>query len=439
MTSWRRGALAISLVHGALSVHSRDAAAQDTTWREGVRISGAYARRTGKPGLLVLPVTSAEGDSLRRIFSRDFTHGDRIAVIDMPAASVPPANPNGTLNYPLFAQLGADLLLQVSPTSFGIQVVVHSVGDRKVERSQSFPLPQPAYSADWRLALHTIADDVEEMVTGERGISATRILYVSQGRVWQIDADGANPTALTGDVRAYSPTWHPAGAHIAYTSITATGARVVIRESGGATRALSTGSGLAQSPVFSRDGNTLVYSSGNDAGTDLVAVNPFASEPPRRISIGRGSDNMSPTFSRDGRRIAYTTNRLGRIDIYLSDSDGTNAEALMPFMEPAYRSDPDWSPDGRLIAFQMQFGGNFQVMTMNVRDRTVKQVTSDGVNENASFAPDSRHVVFTSTRSGVPQLWVMDLVSGTARQLTYGNARARHAAWSPSLRYARRP
>ncbi|MBK8249484.1 MAG: PD40 domain-containing protein [Gemmatimonadetes bacterium] len=435
----RRGALAVLLTLGALAASVRAAGAQDTTWREGVRLRLDVRARNTRPGVLILPVSGVDGDSIRRILTRDLVHGDRTTVLDLAPEAVPPPNANGTWNYPLFQNLGADVVVQVVPTSFGVQVTLHSVGERAVARANAFPLPSPSRTPDWRLAVHTIADDIEQIVTGVRGISATRILYVSQGRVWQIDSDGANPTAITGDVRALSPTWHPAGGHMAYTSLTDAGARVIIREVGGPTRTLATGAGLAQSPAFSRpDGNTLVYSAGNENGMDLVAASPFGSEPPRRVSIGRGSDNMSPTFSHDGRRIAYTTNRLGRIDIFVADADGTNAEPLVPQLEPAYRSDPDWSPDGRLIAFQMQFGGNFQLMLFNVLDRSVKQQTSSGVNENASFAPDSRHIVFTSTRSGIAQLWIMDTQSGTARQLTHGNSRARHAAWSPLLRTTRR-
>jgi TolB protein len=71
-------------------------------------------------------------------------------------------------------------------------------------------------------------------------------------------------------------------------------------------------------------------------------------------------------------------------------------------------------------------------MTITLRDRTVKQLTSEGVNEDPSWAPDGRHLVFTSSRTGVKQLFVLDAESGRARQLTHG-AGARLAAWSQAL------
>jgi TolB protein len=72
------------------------------------------------------------------------------------------------------------------------------------------------------------------------------------------------------------------------------------------------------------------------------------------------------------------------------------------------------------------------VFTINLRDRGLRQLTSDGRNEDPSWAPDGRHLVFTSSRSGEKQLWIMDTESGRARQLTHTKG-ARLAAWSPIL------
>jgi TolB protein len=73
------------------------------------------------------------------------------------------------------------------------------------------------------------------------------------------------------------------------------------------------------------------------------------------------------------------------------------------------------------------------VLTLSLRDRSVKRHTAEGRNEDPSFAPDARHLVLTSTRGGVAQLWIVDAETGRSRQLTRGGSAARMGAWSPPL------
>ena len=411
--------------------------AQDTTQR-GVRIGLTY-QAGSRPGVMVLPIRGAAGDSVRTIIERDLDYGDRVTVLTGAAA----ANPAGgsAINYRLMSQLGAAAIVQATVTATGLHVAVHDVANQSVLQVEDFPLPSNSGSSAWRSAVHAVSDRIEQWLTGTLGIANTKILFVRSGRIYSIDSDGANETAVTEAGPALSPAWHPSGQHIAYSVMGERGTQVYIRDlrTGQARRLVATPGGLNITPAFSPDGRTLVYAHGMDEGTDLVMAQAFETTPGRRITVGRGTDNVSPSFSPDGRRIAFTSGRSGHPEVYIMDADGTNAELLTPFNfgDQNYRSNPDWSPDGRLIAFQSQIGGRFQIMTIALRDRSIKQHTSEGQNEDPSWAPDGRHVVFTSSRSGTRQLWVLDVESGRARQLTRG-AGARLAAWSgrldPSLR-----
>jgi len=45
-------------------------------------------------------------------------------------------------------------------------------------------------------------------------------------------------------------------------------------------------------------------------------------------------------------------------------------------------------------------------------------MTSRGSNEDPSWAPDGRHLVFAGTLRGYYALWVLDTVSGRLRSIT---------------------
>lgn len=411
-------ALAVTLLLPAALV------AQD----QGVRIGLTYTAGT-RPGVYLLPMRGPLGDSVRAIIARDLDYGDRVSVI-APDSGAPAG---GTLNYPLYARLGAAAIIRLEQPMGGvISAEIHEVGASRVLRKLEPQITAEPFSAEWRMALHRLSDEIEEIITGVRGIAATRILFNRGGTLWQVDSDGAYARALPGIGEAISPDWHPNRRTIAYTQWADDGSHVVVRDLvSGQARRISFALGTNITPTFSPDGKDLVFAYGSDA-TDLWKVRLEGGEGPVRITVGRGSENAQPSYSPDGRRIAFTTGRLGRPEIYIMDADGANPQWLTTtgFGDQSYRADPAWSPDGRSVAFQTQIEGRFQVATINLRDRSVKQHTLEGVNEQPSWAPDGRHLVMTSNRGGSRQLWVLDTESGRMRQLTSGAA-ARMGAWSP--------
>jgi TolB protein len=423
--SLRRAAPALALlVFAPLSL-----LAQDTTTR-GVRIGLSYDP-SGKPGVVVLPVSGIGGDSVAAIVSRDLDFGDRVNVIMLDAASAGAASRANLPNWALLARLGAAAAVQVTPTASGLHVAIYNVATKQTARIHDYPAPPMRDARAWRAAVHAMSDDVEMSLTGVRGIASSRVMFERGRRLWLVDSDGEQLTAIaTADTPASSE-WSPDGRSIVYNTYVPS--QVVVQAIGGRPRVVAAGSGVYISPVFSPDGSSVAYAHGVDDGVDIWSV-PAAGGTPRRLSVGRGSDNVAPSFSPDGRRIAFMSGRAGHPEIYTMDADGTNADLLTPLDigESAYRASPDWSPDGRQVAFQSRIAGTFQVMTVSLRDRGLKQLTSDGSNEDPSWAPDGRHLVFVSTRGGTRQLWVLDVESGRTRQLTRG-APVRLPAWSPRL------
>lgn len=429
-------ALAAALLVLAGALRAAPAAAQDTTAKRGVTIGLTYAPGT-KTGIAVLPVAGAHGDSVAAIIERDLDYSDRFSVVQLDAASDGGsfrAAAGGRLNYALFTKLGAQGIVQITPGASGLHVALHDAGRGTVVDVGDFPLAAAPLGRDWRLAVHGIADQIEQWVTGQRGISATRITYARGTAIHIVDADGADDIAIPTAPNAMSPAWNASGTMLTYATYGVQSRVYVYDLRTGRTRTVNATPGFANlTPVFTPDGSAIVYSHASENGSDLFRYT-LATGDVRRISAGHGSDNTSPSFSPDGLRIAFTSGRSGHPEIYIMDADGTNAELLtsFDFGDQNYRSDPDWSPDGRLVAFQSRFGGTFQIMTIRLQDRSTKVLTSEGENEQPSWAPDARHLVFTSTRSGSRQLWIMDTESGRMRQLTHA-AGSRLAAWSARL------
>ena len=414
------------------------ARAQDTT--KGVRIGLRYDPGT-KPGVAVLPITGTAGDSIRAILERDFDYSDRLAVVTLTAADgflLTGDTPRGApvpLNFGLFAKLGAAAVVQVTPTPRGLHVTLHDVAAAKVANVEEFTLPAPELSRDWRLAVHSLADIIHEWITGQKGMAASRIAFIRGNVVRVIDSDGEQEQALPVVGAALSPSWHPSGGMIAYNTYGPESRIVIYDLRTGRVRDLGSQRNTTYvTPVFTPDGKSLAYSLSSENGADLYLMPLDGDAFPRRVSVGRGSENVQPTFSPDGNRIAFMSDRMGHPEVYIMDADGTNADIFtaFDFGDQNYRASPDWSPDGRQVTFQTRIDGRFQIFTMTVRDRQPRQLTSEGENEDPSWAPDGRHLVFSSTRSGTRQLWVLDSESGRLRQLTQAGG-SRLPAWSPRL------
>jgi len=125
--------------------------------------------------------------------------------------------------------------------------------------------------------------------------------------------------------------------------------------------------------------------------------------------------------------------------LYTMNVDGTGLRLLTPVVpgKRSYRTGPEWSPLGDEIAYQQQ-SGDFQVWTIRVKDRVMKQLTNEGENEDPAWAPDGRHLSITRRLGAIGDprsIWVLDKQTGRLRQLTLSGD-ARLSDWSPPLRPA---
>ena len=414
--------------------------AQDTTRvEEGVRIGVDYRPGT-RPGLVVVPGTGL--DSVRAMVRRDLDYTDRfemITVADLPQASASgrgSAEAAAGVNYDLYRSLGAQFAVELVPASSGVTARLHDLGEAKMQSQKSVTLPATT-AVDFRLEVHRLSDEVARWASGSPGAAASRLMFVSGGRVYRIDSDGEDIVPLTpAGQTSLSPAWSPDGQRLAFTQMGEGKGGIVVQPLSGTGGFIVPGSQTALNitPTFSPDGRTLAFAHSDEKGTDIYTANVVERCCAQRLTVGRFADNLSPTFSPDGRRIAFISTRAGPPQLYVMAADGTDQELLAPFDYGATGSSnaPEWSPDGANVVFHREVSGSPQIFLVDVAARRVRQLTSSGRNEDPTWSPDGRHVAFISDRSGRRQMWIVDIETGRVRQLGTPGA-ARLPAWSRRL------
>lgn len=148
---------------------------------------------------------------------------------------------------------------------------------------------------------------------------------------------------------------------------------------------------------------------------------------------------LSPAWAPDGRRMAYMVlEDDGQGRIYEQSLGGAGRPELVFGTGAGLNMTPEYAPDGNRIAFTRSVEEQTEVFTVRARDACcLERLTVGRFADNLSpaFNPDGSRLAFVSTRSGVPQLYVM-ASDGTGQELfasfDFGVTGASYApAWSP--------
>jgi TolB protein len=284
---------------------------------------------------------------------------------------------------------------------------------------------------DLRRLVHRFADDIALHLTGEAGISQTRIAYVLKGarsselQVVDVDGFGARPlTAFKSPL--VSPAWSPNGADLYFAALRGAAWNLyAVPSAGGTARQASRGGSLNIAPAIGPDG-ALAYASNKDGNSEIYVGNADGTGS-RRLTVNRAIDT-SPSWSPSGQRIAFTSDRGGSAQVYVMDRDGGNQRKLISGF--SYSDSPQWSPKGDKIAFVVRTGGKFEVYVANADGSNPRALASEGSNENPHWSPDGRLLVYSSNRTGGKALYITDLRGTIVRRIEVPGAAA-NPAWSP--------
>ncbi len=155
------------------------------------------------------------------------------------------------------------------------------------------------------------------------------------------------------------------------------------------------------------------------------------------------ADYAQPSWSPDGTRILCRVQ--GQKRFALMDCDGSNIEWI-PTGELRPHFDAQWSPDGTKVAFTAHIAPDKanDIYVLDLLTGIVRQLTNNRyTDENPSWSPDSRWIVFASNRDekfwmprpggfgAASDIYIMDMEGNRLRNLTQTRDHEREPSWSP--------
>jgi TolB protein len=339
----------------------------------------------------------------------------------------------GRIDFQEWLALGGEVLVkgefEVSPAEFVVEATVYDL-------AQGQPIFGRRYSGvptQWRGAVHRLADDIVQRLTGEPGIATSRIAFVSNAtgakEIYVMDYDGENRRRITrGSTIAMYPDWFPDGNGLIFTRFE--GKRQETQRvdlTSGRTERVTRFPGLNAFAEVSPRGDEILLTLSRDGNPEVYRVRADGSDP-RRLTYARSTES-SPCWSPDGKRLAFVSDRSGSPQIHVMGAGGGAAERIT--YQGSYNTSPDWSPKGELIAYTARIEGVFQICTVNVETKEVVRLTTGGgQKEDPSWAADGRHLAYAMKSGGKSDIYMLDIYELDPVRLTGGAGDYLGPVWS---------
>ena len=189
---------------------------------------------------------------------------------------------------------------------------------------------------------------------------------------------------------------------------------------------------LARFGLRSLAGSKIYFVRELERGVKEIWVMDYDGSNQRQLTHYGGIAFM-PAVSKDNTKLAFTllSQRNPAIRIH---SIATNR--VLPFVNPqaSVNSSPDFAPDGETIVFSSSLGGGYaNLFAAKIDGSDLRPLTRvRAVETEPKINPKTgNEIVFTSGRSGAPQIYRMSAMGADIERLTTGEGEAVNPSWHP--------
>jgi len=183
---------------------------------------------------------------------------------------------------------------------------------------------------------------------------------------------------------------------------------------------------LYSQSAFSPDGKLLAFSAQREGRDILYVMDVEKKQTIKRFDVGL-EWVTSPSWSPDGKQIVVSGTSSGLTDLWVIDYATSALRRLTNDKNGDLQ--PAWSPDGQQIAFTTERGdstdldmlrlGEWRVAVYDFRTGGIQVIHGQGGhNLNPQWSPDGKTIAYISDRTGIANLFLVDVATKQHFQLT---------------------